>query len=434
MRSKLTKIALTAVFGLALAFPFSCSINLNGDGNLSSSSGGTGGEQSYNYCITALGCIPGPFTASICSGQLANGCPNNPTNNPSSSSGNSTIGAPAAPTGLRATASSNTITVSWNPVAGAVWYVLYISIDGFATYDSMLVSGTSYTESDIPPGTYYFAVTAYNANEDESEPSKAAFVTVGGSTSGPGTAFTTIADMKTWLASQPDNTPSTPYTVKLNVSTLGGSSTANASVGKALRDNPTKYVILDLSGSTFSSIDGNAFGSSTANNISLTLVGIVIPSTVTTIGDNAFRGTNITSINIPNSVRIIGNNAFAGCNNLTSVTIPNSVTSLGSSAFEGCKGLTSVIIGSGVTSIGGNAFKGCTSLTSVTIPSSVASMGNWAFDGCSSLATVKFEGSDIASFGSYTFVNSTASNNLKTAYTAGGAGTYIRSGNNWTKQ
>jgi len=64
---------------------------------------------------------------------------------------------------------------------------------------------------------------------------------------------------------------------------------------------------------------------------------IVLPNTITTIGDNAFRGcSNLTSIAIPNSVICIGDDAFRDCNGLTSVTIPNSVTSIGEFAFYGC--------------------------------------------------------------------------------------------------
>ena len=108
---------------------------------------------------------------------------------------------------------------------------------------------------------------------------------------------------------------------------------------------------------------------------------IVIPSSVTSIGSNAFQYcTGLTSVTIPNSVTSIGDYAFYGCTGLTSVTIPNSVTSIGDYAFSRCTGLTSVTIGNSVTSIGSNAFQYCTGLTSVTIPNSVTSIGNYAFN------------------------------------------------------
>ena len=87
------------------------------------------------------------------------------------------------------------------------------------------------------------------------------------------------------------------------------------------------------------------------------ITNLVIPNSVTSIGDYAFSGcSNLTSVTIPNSVISIGYSAFFECSGLTSVTIPNSVTSIGYSAFFECSGLTSVVIGSGVLSIGTSAF------------------------------------------------------------------------------
>ena len=70
------------------------------------------------------------------------------------------------------------------------------------------------------------------------------------------------------------------------------------------------------------------------------------------------------------------------------IIIPNSVTSIGDRAFSGCSSLTSVTIGNGVTSIGNYTFSGCSSVTSVTIGNSVTSIGSYAFRGCDKLVDV----------------------------------------------
>ena len=90
---------------------------------------------------------------------------------------------------------------------------------------------------------------------------------------------------------------------------------------------------------------------------------------------------DITSLVIPNTVSAIGNYAFSSCNSLVSVTIPSSVTSIGYSSFSGCGSLTSVTITSSVTSIDYKGFNGCYSLTSVTCESTTPpTIDEYVFD------------------------------------------------------
>ena len=134
------------------------------------------------------------------------------------------------------------------------------------------------------------------------------------------------------------------------------------------------------------SIGNNAFKDTS-------ITSIVLHEGVTSIGSAAFNCcTSLTSVTIPDSVTSIGSSTFYNCTSLTSITIPDSVTSIGSGAFKDCTSLTSVTIPNSVTSIGGNTFYNCTSLTSVTIPNSVTSIGSGAFKDCSSLETVYYGG------------------------------------------
>jgi hypothetical protein len=73
------------------------------------------------------------------------------------------------------------------------------------------------------------------------------------------------------LASLPANANDDPYFIVLNVSDLGGQYNTAGSLASALRANNTKYVYLDLSGSTFTTIGNEAF----FNCASLT--GVTIP-------------------------------------------------------------------------------------------------------------------------------------------------------------
>jgi hypothetical protein len=217
--------------------------------------------------------------------------------------------------------------------------------------------------------------------------------------------FTTIAEMATWLAAQPANTATTPYTVKLNVADLTG-------IARSLTDNNTKYISLDLSGSTITSIPNFAFYDAGAE-----------------------KRNALVSVTIPDSVISIGNSAFSQCIILASITIPNNVTNIGEYAFNGCTKLASVTIGNKVTSIGDQAFGFCNSLTSITIPSSVTSIEKNAFASCSSLTSVTFQGTITdANLSVYAF----RLGDLRDKYLAGGTGTYTTTApvddtSTWTK-
>lgn len=115
----------------------------------------------------------------------------------------------------------------------------------------------------------------------------------------------------------------------------------------------------------------------------------VIPDGVTSIGSAAFvHGGCLKTITIPESVTEIGSLAFYGCSGLTEVRIPDSVLRVGEAAFAHCFGLTTVTLPDNLTSIERNAFGECIALKSINIPQTVTTIGDLAFFSCHSLENI----------------------------------------------
>ena len=183
-------------------------------------------------------------------------------------------------------------------------------------------------------------------------------------------------------------------------------------------------------GKNVSSIGDYAFSGCTS------LTSITLPKKLESIGNNAFGSITwdsycpITSITIPSSVKTIGSGAFQGCHDLalvsfevdedgetsltsigdyafrecsfTSVTIPNSVTTIGSGVFANNQKLSTAILGNGITEIASGMFGSCGSLASFTIPEGVTSIGDNAFQMCWSLRSIKLP-ETLTAIGEYVF-------------------------------
>ena len=73
---------------------------------------------------------------------------------------------------------------------------------------------------------------------------------------------------------------------------------------------------------------------------------------------------------IPNTVTSIGDNAFSGCSSLGGLTLPEFLTSIGNCAFSGCSSLRSLRLPNTLTQVGDCAFRNCSSLQILYIPKS----------------------------------------------------------------
>jgi len=119
------------------------------------------------------------------------------------------------------------------------------------------------------------------------------------------------------------------------------------------------------------------------------LTQISIPSSVRTIGDNAFSNCKkLKEVILCEGLLEIGNWAFCHCEALKSIRIPSTVTSIHECAFFYCGGMKEVVLCEGLLAIGMMAFIECTSLKQITIPSSVSMIGKTAFKQCRKLERV----------------------------------------------
>ena len=144
------------------------------------------------------------------------------------------------------------------------------------------------------------------------------------------------------------------------------------------------------------------------NNVLQEVTKIVIPESISKIGNNQFLGfSNVTSISLPNTIESIGDYAFSCCYSLKELEIPNGVTSIGEFAFANYLYEYNDFYEDEYTEIKSNQ------ITDIVIPSSVKSIGKNAFAFCTNLNTVTFEeNSSIEIFAEEVFVYCTALKNI----------------------
>lgn len=156
-------------------------------------------------------------------------------------------------------------------------------------------------------------------------------------------------------------------------------------------------------------------------------------SKLESIGDQAFRGCDITSMTLPSTVKSLGHRVFQACDSLASVEIPASVTEIQTDTFDGyfdadanegegnvafAEGSIfklqdgvlydsenlirvldwqeNVVVPEGIKYIGADAFNAYSTQTpnnmetlkSITLPESLVSIGKTAFRACKSLKSI----------------------------------------------
>ena len=166
-----------------------------------------------------------------------------------------------------------------------------------------------------------------------------------------------------------------------------------------IRENLKNLKTLDLEKTSLTAIPKSAFQNMAS------LENVVLPSSATAIGEQAFKGCeHLTSVNL-SMVEKIGTSAFEGCTKLGEVDLTQ-VTSLGASAFAGCTALSlkNGALNPNLKTIADHAFQQNTSLTQIDL-SHIETIGANAFEGCTKLGEVDL--SQVTSLGASAFAGCT---------------------------
>ncbi|WP_270190484.1 leucine-rich repeat protein [Holdemania filiformis] len=166
-----------------------------------------------------------------------------------------------------------------------------------------------------------------------------------------------------------------------------------------IRENLKNLKTLDLEKTSLTAIPKSAFQNMTS------LENVVLPSSATAIGEQAFKGCeHLTSVNL-SKVEKIGTSTFEGCTKLGEVDLTQ-VTSLGASASAGCPtlNLKNGALNPNLKTIADHAFQQNTSLTQIDL-SHIETIGANAFEGCTKLGEVDL--SQVTSLGTSAFAGCT---------------------------
>ncbi len=125
------------------------------------------------------------------------------------------------------------------------------------------------------------------------------------------------------------------------------------------------------------------------------------------LGERSFSGcSNIEELDLSNSkLTNIPKGAFAYCKNLKTIKLPSTITSIGDEAFYNCQSLTNIegLDKCNLKSIGSAAFSNCKALENLDFSQSTfTNVPSKAFNGCSALAKITLPNT-LTTIGGYAF-------------------------------
>jgi len=147
------------------------------------------------------------------------------------------------------------------------------------------------------------------------------------------------------------------------------------------------------------------------------------------LGERSFSGcSNIEELDLSNSkLTSIPEGAFAYCKNLKTIKLPSTITSIGDEAFYNCQSLTNIegldrcnlkSIGSATfsnckalenldfsqstfTNVPSKAFNGCSALAKITLPNTLTTIGGYAFYACYSIPQLDLSNTALTTLENY---------------------------------
>ncbi len=116
---------------------------------------------------------------------------------------------------------------------------------------------------------------------------------------------------------------------------------------------------------------------------------VVLPSTITSIGDYCFLScSKLSTINIPEGVTSLGRMSFSYCGSLASLQLPSTLTEIGGACFSYCSSLSELALPDNISQLGTFTFQACSALETMRVPRNVSVIPSACFTGCSHLTTL----------------------------------------------
>ena len=131
------------------------------------------------------------------------------------------------------------------------------------------------------------------------------------------------------------------------------------------------------------------------------LKSLILPESVTAIGDSAFTYSGIENLEIRGQIKEVGECMFNFCDALKDVSFLSHMDTISTNMFGSCTGLTEVVVPGNIKEVGDEAFTFCSDLQKVVFEEGVEELGDTIFSNMANLEEVVLPDSLIAVNGAF---------------------------------